>query len=152
MIRGTTLIALFVALALACVFGQKGLESKKPQESESVLVDIDPNLDEALDNKDHSHDNDDGSPAEHVRDPFWGWGRRKRRKYYPTRRPYTTRRPYHTHKPYPTHKPYHTHKPYPTHKPACSTSRPAGFQWNNVWQGKMFFECPRGKIYMYTSN
>ena len=103
MIRGYTLIALAVVLGLACVLGEKGLVSEKRPESKSVLVDIDPDADEALDNVDETEDTDDDHPAKPLSDPIF-WNGRRRRRRYNTRRPYPTRRPYR--RPYPTRRPY----------------------------------------------
>lgn len=142
MIRGSTLMTLGVVLGLACVFGQRRLEFEKREESQSVLVDIDPKVNVALDDKDQTEDNKEDNPAEHVSDPFWFWKSRKRRRK--CRKSRYRRRPCPTRKPYPPHKPYPTHKPH-TPTQACSTSRPTGIQWDNVWRGKLFVECPRGK-------
>lgn len=148
MIRGTTLLAVVVVLGLACVFGQKRLESEKREESKSVLVDIDPDVDVTLDDNGHTDDDDDDSPADQENDPIFGWGRKKGKKYrsrrsrYRRRPSYRVRRPYYTHKPYP-HKPYTTQKPHTTAQ-ACTTSRPSSVHWNNNWQGEMSYECPKG--------
>ena len=140
MIRAATASTLVVVLVLTCVFGEKGMEPKKQQESESVLADIDPEDDEDLDNEDDDDDDQNEHPVQH--DPFlWGRKRYRRSRY---RRRYR-RPPYPSRRPYPTHKPT-TKKP-PTTAQACSTVRPTDIKWDNTWHGKLFFDCPKGKAY-----
>ena len=144
MIRAPTVLTLAVGLALTCVFGEKRMEPKKQQESESVLADIDPEVDEDLDNEDQVVDDDDDQDEHPVQHDPLPWGRRRyRRRRY--RRRYR-RRPYPTRRPYPAHKPT-TKKP-PSTAQACSTARPTDIKWDNTWHGKLFFDCPKGKAYI----
>ena len=143
MIRAPTVLTLVVVLALTCVFGEKRMEPKKQEESESVLADIDPEVDEDLDNEDQMVDDDDDQDEHPVQHDPLPWGRRRyRRRRY--RRRYR-RRPYPTRRPYPAHKPT-TKKP-PSTAQACSTARPTDIKWDNTWHGKLFFDCPKGKAY-----
>lgn len=145
MIRAPTVLTLVVVLALTCVFGEKRMEPKKQQESESVLADIDPEVDEDLDNEDQMVDDDDDQDEHPVQHDPLPWGRRRyRRRRY--RRRYR-RRPYLTRRPYPAHKPT-TKKP-PSTAQACSTARPTDIKWDNTWHGKLFFDCPKGHSLTY---
>lgn len=143
MIRISTLIALGFVVGHLSVFCRGKLESK----SESVLVDIDPDVSESLDGKTQDGEDVPASPGERVNDPFRRYRSRRRKyrrrcskRYRYGRRCKPTRMPYTSHKPYPTRKPS-------TQAPSCDSSRPPSNPgWNNDWRGRMFFQCPAGKI------
>lgn len=135
MIRGSTVLALGLVLGVTCALvGRQG--SEKDQKSQSVLADIEPDINKALDNKDDTGANDHKESAEHVSDPIFGWfrkGRKRRCRRYRYRR-----------------RPCATPRPRPTQKPtqACSSSKPIDIQWDNDWQKRFVFQCPRGKTYV----
>lgn len=135
MTRGSTVLALGLVLGVTCALvGRQG--SEKDQKSQSVLADIEPDVNKALDNKDDTGADDHKESAEHVSDPIFGWfrkGRKRRCRRYRYRR-----------------RPCATPRPRPTQKPtqACSSSKPIDIQWDNDWQKRFVFQCPRGKTYV----
>lgn len=143
MIRISTLIALGLVVGHLSVLCRGKLEAR----SESALVDIDPDVSEHLDDNTQDQEDVPASPGERVNDPYWRYRfryRKYRRKcskrYRYGRRCKPTRKPYPSHKPHPTSKPF-------SHTPSCDSSRPpSNPEWNNDWRGRMFFQCPAGKI------
>lgn len=135
MIRGNTLITLAVVLGLAYVFGKEA-DTKKRQEGESLLPDIESDVADAP---------EDEKKEATVNDPKWRYRYRAGRKRYRYRRSR-----YRRNKPYPTQKPKPTPTPPTPDEQPCSTSRPpTDGEWANDWQGHMFFECPRGKTELF---
>lgn len=127
MIRGSTLIALIVVLGLACVFGEKA-DTEETQDSKSSPLDTEPKDADVPEEEEEEEDD------KNVNDPKYR-GRKKNRYIFRFgyRKSRRSRRKRPTPKP-PTQRP-----------PACSTSRPADHKWANEWQGKLFFECTKGK-------
>lgn len=133
MIRASTLLALIVVLGLACVFAQK-VDTENAQESKSSLLDTQP--------KEADVSDDEEADDENVNDPKY-WSRKRYRFRYRYRK--SRKRRKRPGKPYPSGpSPRPTFNP-PTQPPDCSTSRPGDYKWANEWQGKMFFECSKGK-------
>ena len=122
MIRCTTLIALLVAIGLACVFS-KGSDTEETPKSSAVHLKEDPRVDLVAEIEDQAEKNSDSDP-EIENDPKRWRKKYKYRKYRRRRRRY--------------------YKPY-TPKP-CPSSRPDGSDWQNTWQGHLFIECPLGKF------
>ena len=143
MIRVSTLIALGLVVGHLRVLCRGKLESK----SESALVDIDPDVSEHLDDNTQDEEDVPASPGERVNDPSWRY-RFRYRKYRRrcSKRYRYGRRCKPNRKPYPSHKPHTTSKP-SSHTPSCDSSiPPSNPEWNNDWRGRMFFQCPAGKI------